>query len=185
MFIYIYMCIYTMHYSIKNRKHFRTRSKLRNIQKIITWWKMIADKKSKKHLKAWNLYFRNWYLYMVLYMVIDISIWLILYRDIRTQIDTRQIWKFLQTLRRSMAWSKIHTKMRFTAIERVNFYLQFAFLLSTVWFFFIVLLKRWSKSDHFCFNNLHKDSPWKSRVTVFWILLNFECILKCFLFFVK
>jgi len=54
--------------------------------------------------------------------------------------------KFLQTLRRSMERNKIHTKMRFAVIERVNLYFQFAFLLSAVRFFFTEL-----KNDHFCF----------------------------------
>ena len=44
---------------------------------------------------------------------------------------------FVQILQRSM-WSKNHTKMSFTVIEKIN--LQFAFLLSVLWFFFTKLL---------------------------------------------
>ena len=61
-----------MYILTKNREHFRTHSKLRNIIQIfhVIRWKIVADKKLKKHWKYEISNFfeiNNWYFNLILY----------------------------------------------------------------------------------------------------------------------
>jgi len=72
--------VYTIHYSTKNREHFRT-LKITQYSEHCNLVKNYCRQKIKKAFKSLKS--------LLLKSTIDISIWLILYGDIRTQIDPR------------------------------------------------------------------------------------------------